>query len=305
MEHFKRMLAEAREAKKPWFEIARLMSDEIGTPAEDGKAAHVISAAREATGLSPQILKRHLVLLARVRTIAAEMGVPEKEILSPLFNAQEIAVRLHKTIPKAEAADVLLRLARGELNLPRVRELQAQLAAPFARFDPNRVIARQRRSVNAGIVEIALMRSAPKLWGTGSTVTRRPQLLFVGGRPGYEVIGADGSVLAGIDVLFPDSEMNRDYLETNLGVSLLLAPFFSKFYLAMSPDADEDAAKRLLEVLDWFGYGWVGILAVEGEDGVSVSRAPEGEPSPDRTSKYESLKRKYRRTNSSGAPLAP
>lgn len=296
MERIKVALAEARKAKRPWFEIATLMSGEIGADAEEARVAEVISAAREATGLSPQILKRHLALIARVRTIAGEMGVADADVLSPLFNAQEIAVRLYAK-SRTEGADVLRRLARGELNLPRVRELQTRLGTDARLYSP-RAAARHRRTMNAGIVESALKRSASTLWGAGSSVKRRPQLLFVGGWPGHEVIGPDGSVAAGIDMLFPDGELNRDYLETKLGKSLLLAPFFPAFYLAMPPDADDASAARLVDVLDWFGYGWIGVLAVAGEDSVSVTREPEGGPSPDRTLKYESLKRKYRQTKS-------
>jgi hypothetical protein len=300
MEPLKTRLSMARSAKRPWHEIATMMADEIGPEPRDDQVAAVISTAREATGLSPQILKRHLVLLARVRKAASEMGMAAEDLLSPLFNAQEIAVRLY-AVSTLKGADVLRRLAKGELNLPRVRELQARLDGGGARFSP-RASARHRRTVNAGVVEIALTRACPRLWGPGSTVKRRPQLLFVGGWPGYEVIGADGSVVAGIDTLFPDSELNHDYLESRLGESLLLAPFFGAFYLAMPPDADDATAARLVETLEWFGYPWVGILSVAGEDDVSVARQPEGRPDPDRTTKYESLKRKYRMSRTPSDP---
>jgi len=295
---FKQRLEVVRNENGPWFALAQAMMEEAGTSPSPEKTAATIATTREVTQLSVQLLKRYLALIYRVTAIADEMGVAPGELLSPSFNAQEIAVRLYRQ-SRVDGADVLKRLALGETNLPRVRQLQKRLMRDSNSSSP-RTVARHRRTMNAGIVEIALKKNAAAIWGSGAVVKRRPQLLYLGGWPGEEVIGADGSVVAGIDILFPDSELNRDYLEANLNKSLLLAPFFAAFYLAMPPDADDRSAARLVELLDWFGYAWVGVISVADEDSVVLTRTPTGGPDPDRTSRYEALKRKFRQTKTVG-----
>lgn len=286
-------LEEAKAAKAPWFETARILASGLEGAADSSRADLLRATAARDTGLSPQMLKRYLALLGRMRIIAAEMNVPLEDLLSPVFNAQETAARIYAR-SRDEGADIMRRLAAGDVTLARVRELQSRLAGPGAAHISSRSAVRHARTVNAGLVERAFKDSLVDLWGAGARLGRRPRLRYLGGSVGYEVVGGDGSVVAGIDVMFPDARLNRDYVEDNVGNSLLLSTFFAEFFLAFPPDADPDAVSRTVELLEWFGCGWIGLTTCDGDGRLVVARKPSGRPVPDRTGRFDALKRKYR-----------
>jgi hypothetical protein len=286
-------LEAAKSAKAPWFETARILVAALDAARDESEGDALRAAAGRATGLSPQMLKRYVALLERMRTIAAEMGLSPDDLLSPVFNAQETAARIYARSP-GEGADVMRRLAAGDITLARVRELQSRLAGPGAAHMSSRSAVRHARTVNAGLVERAFKDSLVELWGAGARLGRRPRLRYLGGSAGYEVVGGDGSVVAGIDVMFPDARLNRDYVEDNVGSSLLLSTFFAEFFLAFPPDADPDAISRTVELLEWFGCGWIGLTTCDGDGRLVVTRKPSGRPVPDRTARFDALKRKYR-----------
>lgn len=297
-------LAEAREAGKPWFELARIMEPALGDSPEQSAAAAVLGRA---AGIAPAVAKRYARLLARMREISLEMGLAEDRLLVPSFNSQEIAARIYRR-DKLEGGDVLRRLAKGEITLPRLREIQSRdLASPNVSL---RSAIAHRRTANASVVELALRNESARLFGEGCRTRRRPKLRFMG-NTGHEVIGADGAILAGVDALFPDVRLGHDALERNLDRSLLLGQFFPKFYVAFPASAEpgdgrtteverpsrslseRDMVERTVDLLEWLRYDWIGVLVAIDERTLEVVRPSEGKPVPDMTGRYEAFVRKY------------
>lgn len=297
-------LAEAREAGKAWFELARIMEPALGNLPEQSAAAAVLGRA---AGIAPAVAKRYARLLARMREICLEMGLPEEQLLVPSFHSQEIATRIYRR-DKLEGGDVLRRLAKGEISLPRLREIQSRDSA-----SPNvslRSAIAHQRTAGASVVELALRNESARLFGDGCRTRRRPKLRFMG-NTGHEVIGADGSIVAGVDALFPDVRLAHDALDRNLDRSLLLAQFFPKFYVVFPASAgiddgpasdvggssqglfDRDMVTRTVELLEWLKYGWIGVLVAVDESTLKMVRPSEGKPVPDMTDRYESYVRKY------------
>jgi hypothetical protein len=68
--------------------------------------------------------------------------------------------------------------------------------------------------------------------------------------------------------------------------------------LAFAADADPEVVARTVELLDWFDCRSVGVSVCDGDGRLVLRRKPSGPPVPDRTAKYEALKRKYRVTRS-------
>jgi hypothetical protein len=300
-------LAAAAEAKKPWFELTRMIEAALAAmPAKERSAARE-TLARSA-GIAPAVANRYVRLLSRMGDISREMKVTEDELLVRSFNSQEIAARIYSH-DRVEGADVLRRLALGEIALPRLREAQARvLASPDVSL---RTAIAHTRTSSTRVVESALRNDGAQFFGEGFRTRRRPKLRFVGNTGGYEAIGADGSIAAGIDVIFPDDRLGHDVLDRNLGRSLLLAQFFRKFYLAFPSSAevdipvtrvgrssskggsDHDMVTRTIELLDWLKYDWVGVLIAVDENTLKELRPSEGPPVPDMSGRYESYIRIY------------
>jgi hypothetical protein len=92
--------------------------------AADGDiAADMKAAAEDGTGLSGQILGRYVSLLSRIKRIAAEEGVAVESLLSPVFNAQEVAARLYDRAPGIGIESLL--------DIERVRSLCLTLAQVY------------------------------------------------------------------------------------------------------------------------------------------------------------------------------
>lgn len=289
---FTREIQGAKATGAAWHVLARLMIRGFDSAEDDQEVSELRSAAKDVTGLSPQILKRYVALLRRTQKIAGKAGVETETLLSPVFNAQEVAARLYDRSPEA-GIEALEQLKKGEVTLAQLRTRLAGTpasAANPAEFARSAVV--RTRTLNTDLIDRALKNSAEHLWGKESELKRRPRLMYFG-KFGYEVIGDDGSVLAGVDVMFPDPRLNQDYLAGNVAPSLLLAPFFKKFYFAFAPTTDDGVVGRAEALLDWLGFGWVGIVKIQRDGSIDTVRKPVGSPVPDQTGKYEALKRKF------------
>jgi hypothetical protein len=300
-----RTLSDARLAGKPWYELARIMEPALGALSERSAAAAAIGRA---AGIAPAVAKRYVRLLAKMREIAREMQSSDDALFVSSFNSQEIAARIYHR-DRVEGADILRRLAKGEVSLPQLREIQA--AKPTAPDASLRSKIASTRSASSKTVESALREGGTAIFGETYRTLRRPRLRFIG-NTGYEVIAVDGSVLAGVDVLFPDVRLGHDALDRHLGRSLLLAPFFRKFYVAFPSSAeiddgpatwdgnssskgmfDQDMVSRTVELLDWLKFGWIGVLVAVDGNTLKEIRPSAGMPMPDMTSRYEAYVRRY------------
>jgi hypothetical protein len=119
------------------------------------------------------------------------------------------------------------------------------------------------------LAERAISEARETLWGAGATVRPRPRLRYFSGS-GLEVIGGDGSVVAGIDLMVPHPGENRDVLASRAATPLSLAPFFREFHLAFAPNAGDDAPDRAEALLEWPSYSWIGVIVVDQEGWATV-----------------------------------
>jgi hypothetical protein len=281
-----------QSTRAPWFELARVIIEGLDAAADGDESAEIIAAVARASGLSSRIIKRYVVLLRRTREIAALSMVGVESLLSPVFNAQEVAVRLHDRSPET-GFESLKELAADGVTLAKLRMRLAE--APLGGITPGeraRIAMIRTRGMKRELMEQAIAAACEGLWGKGSFARRRPRLMYVG-KNGMEVIGEDGSVVAGIDLMFPDVRLNRDYLDKAVAPALAIAPFFSEFFLAFAPVASDDTIGRAIALIDWLNYSWIGLLSIHQNGKVEVRRKPSGRPSPDMTLKYEALKRKF------------
>ncbi len=298
--------AEAPEAgKQPWFELARVM--ETAANPTDGEPVDVATLARSA-GIAPVVAKRFIRLLKRMREISMEMNEQLGSLLSPSFNNQEMAARVYSR-SKTLGDEVLRRLAKGRVTMSELREILNRTETPADVSLRSKIAA--ARTAGARTMESALREGGASIFGTPYRTLRRPKLRFIG-NTGYEVIAVDGSISAGVDVLFPDVRLGHDALDRELGRSLLLAPFFRKFYVAFPSLAetgdgpathvgdasskgafDRDMVSRAIELLDWLKYDWIGVLVALDDKTLKQMRPSAGPPLPDMTGRYGDYIRRY------------
>jgi hypothetical protein len=289
---FEREMREVRDAGGPWFKIAERLGDEFDSAVDGDVAADMKAAAEDGTGLSGQILGRYVSLLGRIRRIATEEGVAVESLLSPVFNAQEVAARLYDRAPEI-GIESLLDLAAGSVTLAVLRKRLEDAPSGAVRSPESaRAAVARAKAENTALLERALKASAPALWGRGSRIRQRPRLTVVGSA-GYEVVGTESSMIAGIDILDIDVRMNDDRFSRNLFPSVLLSTFYPRFYLGAVSAPDRSAVMRTMDAVEWLGLEAVGVLEIRSDESVVELRAPRGGPVPDRTAKYNELKIKY------------
>jgi hypothetical protein len=262
------------------------------------EATRIIAASAKATGLSPQVLKRYVAVLRRTEVIAEREGLPLESLLSSMFNVQEVAVRLCDRSPDEGLQSLKDVVAGRGYGLSTFRRLLAQ--APMAVASPERARREIQRAKANGRdrAEAAIEAARETMWGDGAVVRRRPRLRYFGG-VGLEVIGGNGDVVAGVELMVPHPGENREILASRAASSLALAPFFREFFLAFASAQGDDAAGRAVSLLEWLEYGWIGVIAVDSEGRAEVRRKPVGVPTPDMSGRYEALLRKFSATNHS------
>jgi hypothetical protein len=274
---------------KPWHELARmlylLLGNELYSPpdarAEIGRTC----------GLSAGVVGRYLSAYRRIVGIAREKGVPEERLLSSSFNGCEVACRLYERSP-AQGLASLLALGEGSETLSTVRKRLATIEAPADSGSAARGDVLRRRGAEIKALEKALVGSAERLFGRGTSIRRRPSMRFFR-RVGFEAVARDGAVVAGLDYLAPHSDQQRDELDAGFGASALLSTYFPRFHYVTSPEAGADIAARAVETLAHFGLRWFGVMNVDPGGEIEVLRAAKGRPNPDRTAEYEALKARY------------
>jgi hypothetical protein len=290
-ERLKSAMTAAKSSGAPWFEYANIMIRASEGAEDDDEIMDLGVASQEAIGLSSQILKRFVELLRKTQKLAATSGNDLSAVLSPVFNSQEVAVRLYHRSPKV-GLETLHQLVKGELTLKQIRTKLVEAPADLAKGEMARYAMSKSRGANMALIESSLEANAEQLWGPGSQLRKRLNLMYLS-RNGYEIIGNDGSVVAGVDSHYHDPRLNRDSFSDNAAASLLLAPFFASFYFAFAPTADEGVVRRATALLDWFDYGWVGLLIIRRDGTIDRVRESRGSPKPNMTSRYEAFKRKF------------
>ena len=287
-----RQMRAALERGEPWYELVRRFDAAFDAAPDADEQMTVQEASEAATGLSPLMWRRQRAVLTKTEEVARNTGLPLERLLAGTFAHQELAVRAYDRSPD-EGLKILMSSANGGVRLAEIRQLLTRLPPkdPTGSKAARAAVGDAKRDGRA-LIDQALKGSSVKLFGRGCAIVRRPRLRFLSG-DGYEVIGKNGTIAAGVDVIDVGIRTNQDRLAQALPASLLASSFFPQFFIACRSADGGGTAKRSVEALEWLGAGWVGVAAVRSDGSVQVVRRPKGRPVPDRTALYEVAKRAF------------
>lgn len=256
-------LRKARQEGQPWHVIAGLLHDHFATMPPKQVRRIVYESAASATELAVVMLQRYVKVFEKLQPIALESGYPVSDLVSSSFSAVEKAIRLYERDILA-GLEALAGLRARKLTIESLRE---KLDATQKGSGYPNVIRRQMALSRRGSVidrcEDALRAEARRLFGSGTTVKRRPSLRYF--RPvGYDMSAADGRILGGCDLYFGPIA-NEDPI-ADLARSLLLARYLSVFYIVLAPDAGAPVLNDVRNALEVLDMPHVGLITVD-EDG--------------------------------------
>ncbi|WP_296739075.1 hypothetical protein [Mesorhizobium sp.] len=304
-EEFRDELTAARDGGQPWFVLGELYSQALATAA-DADLPALRTAASEASRLSGGVLRRYVVLLNRLRAIAASEGLTRDALLSRVFNAAEVAARIYDLDPE-KGMTALMDLKAGAVTLEALRGRLAKIpvaAEPEKEPEPKRKapspqsVARgfavvRSRELKAGFMLQALEARAAELWAPDVALRRRPGTRFYTSHQGFEIVAAGTPVrrLGGVELFILDGQEESElrYFEGVFPSYLVLATFYPRFDLAFSPSTPDASVARAVDLLGRFGAPSIGVLRVTSDGGVDVLVEPKGPPVPDRTARYDVL----------------
>lgn len=303
LEKFREQLSAAREGGQPWFVLGEIYAQALATAA-DADLSALRTAAAEASRLSVGVLRRYVVLLQRLRAIAASEGLARDALVSRVFNAAEVAARIYDLDPE-KGMTALTDLKAGAATLQELRGRLAELPPALEETRPEREERPTRRSVERGVAVIrarelkakfmlgALERRMADLWAPEARLRRRPATLFYTSHQGFEIIGGGSSdrPMAGIELFILDGEAGAElrYFEGVFASYLVLATFYPKFCFAFSPSTPDDSVARAAELLALFGAASIGVVKVTSQGDIQKVLEPKGSPVPDRTGAYDIL----------------
>ena len=304
-EDLRREMSAARDGGQPWFVLGDIFSRALAT-ASDADLPALRTAAAEATRLSPGVLRRYVVLLDRLRAIAASEGLARDALISRVFNAAEVAARIHDLDPQ-RGMTALLELKAGAVTLDQLRKRLTELPAPELEpfEEPPKEERPSKRSVARGLAAIrsrelkaafmlkALEPWAGERWGEGASLRRRPATRFYTAHQGFEILGKAGPDrrLAGVELFILDGreESELRYFEGVFQAYLVLATFYPRFFFAFSPSTPDASVARAAALLGAFGAASVGVARVTAQGAVETVVEPSGPPAPDRTGRFDAL----------------
>jgi hypothetical protein len=268
-------LKAAVDKGEPWFTIAALV---IG----GGLASELHERRRLALKvieLSNNLLGRYISVLRRLREIAELHDVPIERLLSPVFSATEIAVRIYDRTPNS-GLDALYQLKERRTTLAKLRLKLEGIEATRSQAG----LARAGQKIEE--YETALQSFVAREFGASATLTRRPALRPFA-RVGWIVLGKDRQTRCGID-LFDQSSI-KHLIESALPPAIVLSTFFQRFFMLFPDPRDEYTVKQAGQMLDFFRADSFGTLHLTSGGGVLNIRKSIGSPTPDRSSDYNSL----------------
>jgi hypothetical protein len=295
---------EARRGGQPWFVAARLLRDTLARAPDESAASRIRSQAAEATRLSPGVLRRYVALLDRLDGIATIEGFDMNAIVSPVFNAAEVAVRIYDRNPE-EGVKALLELKAGDATLVQLRERLTKVPVWLPDTDERTAAVRQRRKNESAAkafferlaVRIAFMSQAlersPLMPSGGRLVRRRSTSLFSSREGSLEIVtesadGAEVTIHAGAELLVYERGEVRSF-ERAFPALALLATFYPRFHLVFSPGTPVDYVEAAQRLIALFGTASIGIAKVNIDGDLQRILEPTGPPQPDRTVKFTAL----------------
>jgi hypothetical protein len=293
-----RELESALPGRRPWFEIAAILSDWLDRAPDRSAAARIRERAAEATELSQGVLRRYVSVLSKLRAVARSEGIDLADLVSADFNPSEVAVRIHDRNAD-EGLKALRDLKAGNATLSDLRERLASVpvdvpddgAAPGSEWLYKDSSLTRLRTIHA-FMEQSLRRHSPLLAEPSAVVRARPPLGFAAGGHGSLEIATKVTipyrVVAGVELLVYENGPVRA-VERDFPAFALLATLYPRFDLVFSPGTDEGFVDATRALIDVFQTRSIGMLRVTPDGSLETIVEPSGPPTPDRRSAYESL----------------
>ena len=282
----------------PWYVLAELLHSRISmtSPSE---TAEIKAVACAMSGYTVGLLNRYISTYARTTLIAEASRLNASDLLSPVFNGVEAAVKLYD-FDRDRGLDALIQLKQGKATLTAVRtklaearELQNAAAnLPGYSFVPRRLTDVEQERRQASIIRSLQKDFAPlngrfkKIdWRKRDRLLRCDDLYIVDG----DDQGRDHKAVEMVDA-GPESEFN--HIDTIIPAAILRSSFFKRYYLVFWTDDTEVHAKRAARLLKWLEVDSIGILTVDAHG--RVNGHPEmpydlSEPEHDRSSKLGAM----------------
>lgn len=282
----------------PWFVLAELLHSRIST-ASAGDTAEIKGLACAVSGYSIGLLNRYVSAFARTRLIAEASHLNPSDLLSPVFNGVEAAVKLYD-VDRDRGLDALVQLKEGKTTLAAVRsklveakELQTAVAGlPGFTVIPRRLSNVERERRHASIIRSLQSGFAPLSgqyekadWRKLDKLLRCESLYIVDR-------GDKDCVRTGVEMVEAGPESDFNHVDTIIPAAILRSSFFKQYYLVFwTKDADAHA-KRAARLLKWLEVNSIGALTVEADGLIrGHPELPYGLPEPehDRSSKFEAM----------------
>jgi hypothetical protein len=261
-----------RAAAEPWFYQAALILD----PYRDLSLEQRKAEATRSSEFSRNMLSRYLSVLSRIREIAGRHNIPVGQLLTPVFSATEIAVRIYDRDP-VSGLEALGKLKERRTTLVQLRNQLSQI-------EKIQGADKQARARRIDACEVALKPFVEKQFGVSSTLIRRPALAAFA-KVGWIVLDQHKRPICGIDFFDSEGQM----LEARLVPAILLSSFFKQFYVLFSDPFQEGFASDSEKTLDFFQALSFGTLYLGANGPVEVVRPATGSPHPDRSMDYGNL----------------
>ena len=269
---FKEILKKAIESEEPWYVLAALVLD----PFEGGTLEERKADALLITKLSANMLSRYLSVLTRIREVSGRHSIPVERLVTPVFSATEIAVRIYERDP-VSGLNALEKLKERRTTV-------TKLKAELGEIEKGRMLDKARRGMSIEKCEVALGRFVENEFGTTATLVRRPALKPFA-RVGWIVLGDDGQPFCGFDFF----ELEGQMLEAKLAPAILLSHCFSKFYILIHGQLEEGFVASMNATLDFFHATTFGALYLDTNGAIETLRPASGTPSPKRSYNYGAL----------------
>ncbi|MGT2503152.1 hypothetical protein ACVOMS_25015 [Bradyrhizobium guangxiense] len=299
-------MAAARDGGQPWFVLGDLFAKALATAA-DADLVALRTAASEAARLSPGVLRRYVVLLDRLRTIAETHGLARDETRFP--GVQRGGGRGEDLRTRCRAGDDGPGGPQGRgRHLGRTPPTACRTSPPVELQPVDTEPKEERRTAKSAARGLAVVRSrepqsrlhaqGARALGRGTLGSRKlappaPPTRHYTSHQGFEIVGAGAPdrPRAGGELFILDGreESELGYFERVFPSYLVLATFYPAFFFAFSPSTPDASVTRAVELPGLFGAGSIGVVRVTAAGTVETLLEPDGPPVPDRIGRFDVL----------------
>ncbi len=280
-----------------WHVLAKLLFEKVDNAAAPREVANVKAIAVDASGYTIGLLNRYVATYARAKLIADNESLPVEELLAPVFNGVETALKLFDLNAERGLHELRLlhagktTLAAVRAKLAEAKDLNASYAGLQGAAIPRR-LGDIRKDQRQTLIMKSLQNGWPQLSGGYQKIEFKRADRMLSCDCLYRVDRGAGRC-SGVELVDGGAAPVFNYIDGLLPASLLRASFFDAYYMIFWTNDSAAHANRAVGLLGWLGIVSIQVLIVE-RDGLvrRISPDPDGLPSEDvhdRKSKLEEM----------------